>query len=126
MFFIFKRNGAKDILQKHGLKYVLGISIIFQMYCAEPPNGIGIPFDDSDRILFAPHDGFDALSTASTPEAVSTSSAASAPVSNTLAGGIVITYAIPVCIHEISAANLSMNYAADIADAVSVHVHIST
>ena len=40
MFIIFKRNGAKDILQKHGLKYVLGISLIFQVYHAKPSNGI--------------------------------------------------------------------------------------
>ena len=57
MLVIFKRNGAKDIFQKHGLKYVLGVGVIFQMYHTEPANGIGIPFDGFDRLLFAPHGG---------------------------------------------------------------------
>lgn len=57
MFLVFKTNGTKDIFQKHGLKYVLGIGIIFQMYHAEPPNGVGISFDGSDRLLLAPHNG---------------------------------------------------------------------
>ena len=41
----FKRSGTEGIFQKHGLKYVLGISIIFQMNQAKPPNHIGILFD---------------------------------------------------------------------------------
>ena len=61
MFAILKRNGAKDILQKHGLKYVLGISVILQMYHTKPLNGVGIPLDGSDCFLFAPHDCFSYL-----------------------------------------------------------------
>lgn len=41
----------KDILQKHGLKYVLCIGVVFQMYCTDPPDSIGIPFDSPDRLL---------------------------------------------------------------------------
>jgi|LSQX01.2.fsa_nt_gb hypothetical protein len=31
MFIAFKDNGAEDILQKHRLKYILRISIVFQV-----------------------------------------------------------------------------------------------
>ncbi len=55
MFVAFKRNGTKDIFQKHCLKYVLCIGVIFQMYCTEPPDSIGIPFNSSDCLLFIPH-----------------------------------------------------------------------
>ena len=37
-----KYNRAKDILQKRGLKYVLAIPIIFQMYHAKAANRIAI------------------------------------------------------------------------------------
>ena len=55
MRFAFKRHGAKDILQKHVLKYVLGIRRILQMQHTEPANHIRILLDRSVHLLFAPH-----------------------------------------------------------------------
>ena len=55
MFFALKRHGAKGILQKHGLKYVLCIGVIFQMDHAQPLDGIRIPLNGLVHLLLAPH-----------------------------------------------------------------------
>ena len=93
------------------------------MYRAEPPNGIGIPFDGSDGILFAPHKSR-YLSAASAPKAVSTSVLGAAPISAAPSGCAVIAHTIPVCVREIPASGLGMIRAADVANTVSVFVRI--
>ncbi len=46
-----KAGELEKILQEHGLKNILRVRIVLQMYHAQPPNQIGIPFNGSADLL---------------------------------------------------------------------------
>ena len=60
----------KGIFQEYRLKYVLRIRAVFQMYHAEPLNGIRIPLNCHAYVLLVPHSSpsIAALCAASSPE----------------------------------------------------------
>ena len=97
MLIAFKRSGTEGIFQKHGLKYVLGISIIFQMNQAKPPNHIGILFDCPVYLLLAPHCIHTCLLIASSA------------ILPSLPRPQIIADAVAVCINKVPAASISGN-----------------
>ena len=83
--------------KKHGLKYVPGISIIFQMNQAKPPNHIGILFDCPVYLLLAPHCIHTCLLIASSA------------ILPSLPCPQIIADAVAVCINKVPAESISGN-----------------
>ena len=130
MFLAFKGNGTKDIFQKHGLKYILSVGIIFQMYHTEPPNGVRMPFHCPVDLFFAPHSR-----TSSVLSPVMASPAASSPSGAVIppsSGSIAVADAVAVLIDKSQAAATFPGAAADpfhtvplaaVTDTVPVFIH---
>ena len=55
MFLALKGRGMQGIFQKHGLKYVLGVGVIFQVQHTDALHHICIFSDCPVDVLFAAH-----------------------------------------------------------------------
>ena len=89
-----KTDGAESIFQKHILKDVLGVRVVFQMNQAQPANRIGVPLHSPVDLLLAAH-------TASRFPVSLSAPARSAP-SAVCPVARVVAHAVPVRVHMVT------------------------